>query len=104
MIISHSKIEVIIVYKRRDLYWLTSYQITFLDIATGSSVDYVKGTYGKPIVYTYELRDQGRYGFLLPPEQIIPTGEETLDSLVAMFKEAKKRGYPKNAWSWLNLL
>lgn len=64
-------------------------------VATGSTVDYVKGTYGKPIAYTYELRDQGHYGFLLPPKQIIPTGEETLDSLVAMFKEAKARGHPK---------
>jgi len=34
----------------------------------------------------YELRDRGQYGFLLPPEQIIPTGEETLDSLVEIFK------------------
>lgn len=67
----------------------------FLDIATGSTVDYIKGVHKKDISYTYELRDQGRYGFLLPPEQIIPTGEETLDSVVALFKEAKKRGYPK---------
>lgn len=59
-------------------------------------MDWVKGTYGKPITYTYELRDQGQYGFLLPPNQIIPTGEETMDSLVAMFKEAKARGYPNN--------
>ncbi|XP_012529192.3 zinc carboxypeptidase [Monomorium pharaonis] len=65
-------------------------------VATGSTVDYIKGTYGKHIAYTYELRDTGRYGFLLPPKQIIPTGEETLDSLVAMFKEAKARGHPKN--------
>ncbi|KYN42302.1 Zinc carboxypeptidase A 1, partial [Trachymyrmex septentrionalis] len=62
-------------------------------VATGSSMDYVKGTFGTPITYTYELRDTGRYGFLLPPSQIIPTGEETVDSLVAMFKEAKARGY-----------
>ncbi|KAG7191185.1 hypothetical protein KM043_013980 [Ampulex compressa] len=65
-------------------------------IATGSSVDYVKGLFGKPITYTYELRDRGAYGFLLPANQIIPTGEETLDSLVAMFKEAKERGHPRN--------
>lgn len=58
-------------------------------------MDYIKGVHGKPLSYTYELRDRGRYGFLLPPEQIIPTGEETLDSVVAMFKEAKNRGYPK---------
>ncbi|XP_011160936.1 zinc carboxypeptidase [Solenopsis invicta] len=63
-------------------------------VASGGSMDWVKGTYGTPITYTYELRDTGRHGFLLPPNQIIPTGEETLDSLVAMFKEAKARGYP----------
>ncbi|KAG5343655.1 CBPA1 carboxypeptidase, partial [Acromyrmex heyeri] len=64
-------------------------------VASGGSMDWVKGTYGTPITYTYELRDTGRYGFLLPADQIIPTGEETMDSLVAMFKEANARGYPK---------
>ncbi|XP_623922.2 zinc carboxypeptidase [Apis mellifera] len=62
-------------------------------IASGSSMDWVKGTFHKPITYTYELRDTGRYGFLLPANQIIPTSQETLDSLIAMFKEAKVRGY-----------
>ncbi|XP_012531386.1 zinc carboxypeptidase [Monomorium pharaonis] len=65
-------------------------------VASGNTLDYIKGVYNKSIIYVYELRDQGHYGFLLPPEQIIPTGEETLDSLVAMFKEAKERGYPKD--------
>ncbi|XP_015174730.1 PREDICTED: zinc carboxypeptidase-like [Polistes dominula] len=64
-------------------------------IATGSSVDWVKGSLHKQISYTYELRDRGRYGFILPASQITPTGEETLDSLVALFKEAAARGYPK---------
>lgn len=59
-------------------------------------MDYVRGIYRTPIVFTYELRDRGRYGFLLPPNQIIPSGEETLDSLVTMFKEAKTLGYPKD--------
>jgi len=27
-------------------------------------------------VFTTELRDTGYYGFVLPPEQIIPSGEE----------------------------
>ncbi|XP_011872350.1 PREDICTED: zinc carboxypeptidase-like [Vollenhovia emeryi] len=64
-------------------------------VASGGSMDWVKGTFGTPITYTYELRDEGRYGFLLPPNQIIPTGEETMDSLIGMFKEAKARGYPQ---------
>lgn len=58
-------------------------------------MDYIKGTYKIPLAYTYELRDKGAYGFLLPPDQILPTGEETLTSLVTMFKEAKAYGYPK---------
>ncbi|CAL1679898.1 unnamed protein product [Lasius platythorax] len=61
---------------------------------TGSSVDYIKATYGKNITYVYELRDRDHYGFLMPPDQIIPTGEEIMDSLVVMFKEAKARGHP----------
>ncbi|XP_029664068.1 zinc carboxypeptidase-like [Formica exsecta] len=61
---------------------------------TGSSVDYIKATYGKQITYIYELRDRDCYGYLLPPDQIIPTGEEVVDSLVVMFKEAKAHGHP----------
>lgn len=64
--------------------WVTR----LLDIAAGGSMDWVKYYYGTRITYTYELRDTGRYGFLLPPEQIIPTGEETLDSLITIFQEA----------------
>lgn len=59
------------------------------DFASGTTIDYIKGTYNKRFVYVYELRDHGRHGFLLPPDQIIPSGEETLDSLVAIFKEIK---------------
>ncbi|KZC12084.1 PREDICTED: zinc carboxypeptidase-like [Dufourea novaeangliae] len=62
-------------------------------IASGSSVDWVKGTFQKPVTFTYELRDTGRHGFVLPADQIKPTALETLDSLVAMFKESKARGY-----------
>ena len=29
-----------------------------------------------PFSYGMELRDTGNYGFILPPDQIIPTGEE----------------------------
>ncbi|XP_019851169.1 PREDICTED: carboxypeptidase B-like isoform X2 [Amphimedon queenslandica] len=32
--------------------------------------------------YTVELRDTGSYGFLLPPEQIIPTGMENLEGVL----------------------
>lgn len=66
-----------------------------LDIATGSSLDWVKAKLKLPVTFLYELRDTGRYGFLLPANQIIPNGQEVLDSLVVMFQEANKFGYPK---------
>jgi len=48
-----------------------------LYIASGGSMDWALGEAGIPYSYGMELRDTGRYGFLLPPEQIIPTAEET---------------------------
>jgi len=53
------------------------------DAASGSSYDWAKGVAGIKYSYTLELRDRGQYGFLLPPSQIIPTGEETWAGLLA---------------------
>ncbi|XP_035901543.1 zinc carboxypeptidase-like [Anopheles stephensi] len=62
-------------------------------VASGSSLDWVKGTLQTPLTFAYELRDTGEYGFLLPPEQIIPTAEETLDSIIVILEEGKVLGY-----------
>ncbi|CAK9797268.1 Zinc carboxypeptidase A 1 [Anthophora quadrimaculata] len=67
--------------------------VDIIYVASGGSMDWVRGTYNIPVTFTYELRDTGRYGFILPASQIIPTAEETLDSLVAMFQQAAKLGY-----------
>jgi len=48
-----------------------------LYIAAGNSVDWAKGEAGIKYSISMELRDTGEYAFLLPPEQIIPTAEET---------------------------
>jgi len=44
--------------------------------AAGASDDWYKGGLGTRFSFTTELRDTGRYGFVLPKEQIIPSGEE----------------------------
>merc|ERR1711971_1483630 len=44
--------------------------------AAGASDDWYKGVLGSRFAYTTELRDTGFYGFVLPPDQIIPSGEE----------------------------
>uniref|UniRef100_A0A182WF36 Zinc carboxypeptidase A 1 n=1 Tax=Anopheles minimus TaxID=112268 RepID=A0A182WF36_9DIPT len=62
-------------------------------VASGGSIDWVKGVHQTPLVYAYELRDLGRYGFVLPPDQIIPTAEETLDSIIVILEEGANYGY-----------
>jgi len=51
-----------------------------LYLASGGASDwyYSTGIWGS---YTIELRDTGKYGFLLPPQEIIPTGQEIFHSM-----------------------
>jgi len=41
-----------------------------------ASDDWYKGVLGTRFSFTTELRDTGRHGFVLPKDQIIPSGEE----------------------------
>ncbi|ROT76310.1 putative carboxypeptidase A1-like [Penaeus vannamei] len=50
--------------------------------ASGTSIDW-SYTAGVVHTYTLELRDTGLNGFLLPPTEILPTGQETWAGLVA---------------------
>lgn len=63
------------------------------DHATGGSIDWVKGHLDVPLVYCYELRDRGEYGFLLPEDQILPNNLETMDSILEIIHQAKRFGY-----------
>ncbi|XP_069318226.1 carboxypeptidase A1 [Eulemur rufifrons] len=60
--------------------------------ASGSSVDW---TYNQGIKYsfTFELRDTGRYGFLLPASQIIPTAQETWLALLTIIEYTLNHPY-----------
>lgn len=51
-----------------------------LALAAGGSDDWALGVGGAEYSYTIELRDKGQFGFDLPPEQIIPTGEENYEA------------------------
>jgi len=66
--------------------------------ASGGSIDWVRGTFDTPYPYVWELRDTGRYGFLLPANQIIDTAEETLNSVIVILQHAKSRVYIKTKW------
>jgi hypothetical protein len=57
----------------------------------------VKGVAKVPFSFVFELRDTFEFGFLLPPEQIIPNGEEIMACLVEMEKSARILGYYNNS-------
>lgn len=42
----------------------------------GTSQDWCRSALGAKYVYAIELRDKRQHGFHLPPNQIIPTGQE----------------------------
>merc|ERR1711916_259222 len=51
---------------------------------TGDSADWAYGVQDVVFTFAVELRDQGEYGFMLPPNQIIPQGEEIIPFVKVM--------------------
>ncbi|XP_026844068.1 zinc carboxypeptidase [Drosophila persimilis] len=64
-----------------------------LYVATGTSVDWVFNELDKKVAFTIEYRDLGRYGFILPPVQIIPNCEELMAGMLALIDKSKELGY-----------
>ncbi|XP_017292307.1 carboxypeptidase A5 [Kryptolebias marmoratus] len=60
--------------------------------ASGGTIDWTYNQ-GVKYSYTFELRDTGRYGFLLPANQIVPTAEETWLALMAIMDHTYKNPY-----------
>ncbi|KAL7862832.1 hypothetical protein SRHO_G00118160 [Serrasalmus rhombeus] len=60
--------------------------------ASGGTIDW---TYNQGIKYSYtfELRDTGRYGFILPANQIVPTAQETWQALMVIMDHTKNNPY-----------
>lgn len=60
---------------------------------SGTSFDWVKNNTNVAVSLLIELRDVGEYGFLLPPEQIIPNNLEIMDALLEMDQTTRRIGY-----------
>ena len=69
----------------------TGSSTNLLYAASGGSDDWAHGVAKIPYSYTVELRDDGRYGFVLPTSHIIPTGEETWAGVKTMLQELTHR-------------
>ncbi|XP_021239915.1 carboxypeptidase A1-like [Numida meleagris] len=61
-------------------------------LAAGTTVDWAYEN-GVKYSYTFELRDTGRYGFLLPSSQIIPTATETWPALLDILVHVQQHPY-----------
>uniref|UniRef100_A0A8C3BCC9 Carboxypeptidase A2 n=1 Tax=Cairina moschata TaxID=8855 RepID=A0A8C3BCC9_CAIMO len=61
-------------------------------VASGTTVDWAYEN-GVKYSYTFELRDTGRYGFLLPSSQIIPTATETWPALLDIMLHVQQHPY-----------
>uniref|UniRef100_A0A673HQY8 Carboxypeptidase A1 n=1 Tax=Sinocyclocheilus rhinocerous TaxID=307959 RepID=A0A673HQY8_9TELE len=66
--------------------------ITTIYQASGGTIDWTYNQ-GVKYSYTFELRDTGRYGFLLPADQIVPTAEETWLALMAIMEHTRNNPY-----------
>lgn len=60
-----------------------------LSVASGNGVDYSYDVAKADYSYVFELRDTGEYGFVLPADQILPSGEETFAGVKYLLAEAK---------------
>ncbi|KAM4626905.1 carboxypeptidase O-like [Discoglossus pictus] len=63
---------------------------------SGSSSDWAADI-GIRFSYTYELRDEGTYGFQLPPEQIKPTCEEIMTGVMSMVEYLNEKYFNNSA-------
>ncbi|XP_055974267.1 carboxypeptidase A2 [Sorex fumeus] len=60
--------------------------------ASGGSIDWAYD-YGIKYSFAFELRDTGRYGFLLPAKQILPTAQETWLGLQSIMEYVRDHPY-----------
>jgi len=64
----------------------TNQAIHELYLSAGSSADWFHDEGAIPLSFGFEARDTGRYGFELPPDQIVPSGEENFAAVLVLSK------------------
>lgn len=63
---------------------------------SGASDDWAKGVAKIKYAYTIELRDTGKYGFILPPSEILTTGKEAFVAVSTLASEINSQYDSKN--------
>jgi len=68
--------------------------VELLYVASGGSMDWALGQHNVPLGVTYEMRDTGQFGFILPPNQITPSCIEWLDGFTVYYNELMAKHHP----------
>ncbi|XP_075139953.1 carboxypeptidase O-like [Leptodactylus fuscus] len=71
--------------EKHDTEYIVGSTSVVLYDTSGTSADWAADI-GVKFAYTYELRDDGEFGFELPADQIKPTCEETMTSMLTLFE------------------
>ncbi|XP_072865438.1 carboxypeptidase A5 isoform X2 [Chlorocebus sabaeus] len=79
-------------YKVHGIEYFFGSISTTLYVASGITVDWAYDS-GIKYAFSFELRDTGRYGFLLPATQIIPTAQETWMALRTIMEHTLNHPY-----------
>lgn len=66
------------------------------NLVLGASDDWAKGVAKIKYSYTVELRDTGKYGFILPPSEILSTGKEAFIAVSTLASEMNIEDYNNN--------
>lgn len=69
------------------------YDNCFVDKFGGGSPDWARGVANVTYSYLIELRDRGFYGFLLPEDQILATGEEVWEGVRVILNQVRHDRY-----------
>ncbi|XP_022161977.1 carboxypeptidase B-like [Myzus persicae] len=73
--------------KATSIEYTVGNSATLLYPAAGASDDWAKGVAKIKYAYTVELKDTGKYGFILPPSEIVSTGKEAFAAVSALANE-----------------
>ena len=68
----------------------SAFMLLFVDATSGSSRDWARDI-GIPFSYTFELRDNGTYGFVLPEAQIQATCEESMAAILSVLDDVYEK-------------
>lgn len=88
--------KIIIYLSKTQVITCDNALIFFTDANSGSSRDFAR-LIGIPYSFTFELRDEGQHGFILPENQIQPTCQEAYQGAMSIINYVHDKNFKSAA-------